>query len=193
MRNVKNYYGFIIFLALGVFAATQTAAAQNVLSPQDKKTISAFEKQAKKYSKLRGRVEGKIPKLSKDATAEQIEAYKSAFQKSVHSARRGAKQGDIFTPAATELLRKIIKNEFSEKKERVELRTDVLEADTKGVVLKINFPYPDSKEQIEMPPTLLLSLPQLPKDLRFRFVGRSLLLVDRENGLIIDYMTNALP
>ena len=192
MRNAKNYYGFIIFLAFWAFAAAQTATAQNVLSPQDKKTISVFEKQAKKYSKLRGRIEGKIPKVSKDATAEQIETYKSAFQRSVHSARRGAKQGDIFTPAATELIRKIIKNEF-QGKERVELRTDVLEADTKGVVLKINFPYPDSKEQIEMPPTLLLSLPQLPKDLRFRFVGRSLLLVDRENGLIVDYMTNALP
>lgn len=192
MKRIRDCYSLIIFLAFCVFAFSNTATAQNVLSRQDKKIISAFEKQAKKYSKLRGRIEGKIPKLSKDATAEQIEAYKSAFQKSVQSARRGAKQGNIFTPAATELIRKIIKEEFKGK-ERVELRTEVLEADTKGVPLKINFPYPDSKEQIEMPPTLLLSLPQLPKDLRFRFLRRSLLLLDRENALIVDYMTNALP
>ena len=44
-----------------------------------------------------------------------------------------------------------------------------------------------------MPPTLLLKLPQLPKQLRYRFVNRNLLLVDRENGLIVDYMTNAIP
>ena len=44
-----------------------------------------------------------------------------------------------------------------------------------------------------MAPTLLLRLPQLPKQLRYRFVGHNLLLIDRENGLIVDYMTKALP
>jgi hypothetical protein len=133
-----------------------------------------------------------MPKLSKDATAEQIENHKVSFQKAVQSARGSAKKGDLFTPAAAQLIRKIIKNEFKGK-DRLELRKTVFEADTAGVPVKINFPYPDSKEQIEMPPTLLLSLPQLPKQLRYRFVGDNFLLVDRENSLIIDYMTNALP
>jgi len=39
----------------------------------------------------------------------------------------------------------------------------------------------------------LMRLPQLPKQLRYRFVRSNLLLVDRENGLIVDYMTKALP
>jgi hypothetical protein len=33
----------------------------------------------------------------------------------------------------------------------------------------------------------------LPQQVRYRYVGRNLLLVDRENGLIIDFMTDALP
>jgi hypothetical protein len=73
------------------------------------------------------------------------------------------------------------------------LRETVLEADTKGVPLKVNYPYPETKEFVEMPPTLLLRLPQLPKQVRYRFVGRHMLLVDRENGLIVDYMLDALP
>ena len=44
-----------------------------------------------------------------------------------------------------------------------------------------------------MPPTLLLKLPQLPKQVRYRFVGRHMILMDRENDLIIDYMLDALP
>ena len=188
----RHYYGFIVISAFCFAAFAGIAAAQNALSPQEQTIIADFEKQAKEYSKVRENLEEKMPKLSKDATAEQIEAHKASFQKSVQSARANAKQGDIFTPAASELIRKIIKEEFKGK-ERTEIRQTVLEADTKGVVLKINFPYPDSKEQIEMPPTLLLKLPQLPKQVRFRFVGRSLLLVDRETALIIDYMTNALP
>lgn len=59
--------------------------------------------------------------------------------------------------------------------------------------LRVNYPYPEADELIEMPPTLLLKLPQLPKQVKYRYVGRSLLLVDRENGLIVDFMTGALP
>lgn len=192
MKSVKNYYSLIVFLAFSGLLFLQTVAAQNILSPQDKKTIAEFENAVESYSKLRGRIEGKLPKLSKDATPEQIEAYKVAFQKSVQAARQNAKQGEIFTPAATELIREMVRTEFKGQ-ERAELRKTALEADTKGVPLKVNVPYPDSKELVEMPPALLLTLPQLPKQLRYRFVGRSLLVVDRDNSLILDYMTNAIP
>ena len=111
----------------------------------------------------------------------------------MRAARTGAKQGDVFTRDAATLIRAIIKDEFKGK-ERVELRDTVLrEADTKSVPLRVNYPYPESQELLEMPATLLLRLPQLPKQVRYRFVGRNLLLVDRENGLIVDYMTNAIP
>jgi hypothetical protein len=45
---------------------------------------------------------------------------------------------------------------------------------------------------MEMPPQLLLALPQLPDELQYRFVGEHLLLVDKESGLILDFMTNAI-
>lgn len=192
MKSVKKYYILLLLLAFYGLAFHQTITGQEILSPQDKKTISDFEKKAKEYSKLRERIEGRLQKLPSEATAEQIEKHKLTFQKAVQTAHKNAKQGDIFIPSAADLIRRIIKNEFKGK-DRLELRKTVLEADTQGVPVKINFVYPDYKEQIEMPPTLLLSLPQLPKQLRYRFVGRNLLLVDRENGLIIDYLTNALP
>lgn len=142
---------------------------------------------------MREQLEEKMPKLSKEAKAEEIQLHKQQFQERVRAARTNAKHGDVFTPEAAALIRAIIKDEFKGK-ERVELRDTVLnEADTKSVPLRVNYPYPESQELLEMPAALLLRLPQLPKQLRFRFVSRNLLLVDRENGLIIDYMTNALP
>lgn len=142
---------------------------------------------------MREALEEKMPKLSKEAKPEEIQTHKKQFQDRVRAARAGAKPGDVFTPQATTLIRAIIKDEFKGR-ERVELRDTVLrESDTKAVPLRVNYPYPESQELLEMPPTLLLRLPQLPKQLRFRFVGQSLLLVDRENGLIVDYMTKALP
>jgi hypothetical protein len=171
----------------------QAQGAKVALSAAEQQMVSAFEKRVKEYVSMREGLEGKLPKLSKDAKPEEIEAHKAALQKRVQAARAGAKQGDVFTPAAAQLIRATIKDEFKGK-ERQELRKEVLvEAENKTVAVRVNYPYPETQELLEMPPTLLLRLPQLPKQVRYRFVRGNLLLVDRENGLIIDYMTDALP
>ena len=110
----------------------------------------------------------------------------------MQSARAGAKPGDVFTADSAAYIRTVIKTEL-DSQEKKEVRQTVLEAETKAVPIRVNYTYPESEELVEMPPTLLLKLPQLPKQVKFRFVRRNLLLVDRENGLIIDYMTDALP
>jgi hypothetical protein len=170
----------------------QAQTSQPTLSPRSRAAVAAFEQRARDYVALRERVEEKLPKLSKDSTAEQIAAHEKAFRDAVLAARTGAKPGDVFTREIAAHIRATIKREYRGSKLR-ELREAVMEADTKGVPVRVNFAYPESKEQVEIPPTLLLQLPQLPKQLRYRFVGRNLLLVDRENGLIIDYMLKALP
>jgi hypothetical protein len=182
----------ICIAAWGKSIEAQTQAPP-ALSSNDKLIVEAFEKRAKEYAKLREQLEEKMPKLSDEAKPEEIQTHKKQFQDRVRAARAGAKHGDIFTREVAALIRAIIKDEFKGR-ERVELRDTVLrESDTKAVPLRVNYPYPESQELLEMAPTLLLRLPQLPKQLRYRFVGRNLLLIDRENGLIVDYMTNALP
>lgn len=192
MKSVIKHYSLIGFIILSFLLIPKILLAQTENATQDEEIITQFEKQAKEYSKLREDLENQLPKLPKDATAEEIEAHKMTFQKSVQKARSEAKQGEIFTPKAMILIRKIIKTDL-DKNERAEIKHINAEAETKGVPLKINFPYPEAKEQAEMSPTLLLNLPKLPKQLRYRFVGNNLLLVDRENGLIIDYMVKAMP
>ena len=186
----------LIVVAMSVCITTvgQSVVSQTpALSPNDQAIVKTFEKRAKEYSKLREQLEEKMPKLSQEAKAEEIQAHKKQFQDRVRAARAGAKHGDVFTPEAATLIRAIIKDEFKGA-QRVELRDTVLrEADTKAVPLRVNYPYPESQEVLEMAPTLLLRLPKLPKQLRYRFVGHNLLLIDRENGLIVDYMTKALP
>ena len=188
-----------IFLSAALIACCAAAVAQvktpttPTLSPADKQTAEAFEKRVKDYASLRESLEEKMPKLSKEAKPEEIETHKKQFQERVRAARAGAKHGEIFTPEAQALIRRIIKDEFKGR-ERAEFRDTVLkEAEIKAVPLRVNYPYPEGGELLEMPATLLLRLPQLPKQVRYRFVGRNFLLVDRENGLIVDYMTNALP
>jgi hypothetical protein len=172
--------------------APRAQGPQVSVAPKHAEAFAAFEARVKEYVSLRESVERKLPKLSKDATPEQIEAHKDAFQDAVRAARAGAKRGDVFDAEVARHIREVVKSETRPKEKR-EVRKTVLESEVKGVALRVNYPYPETEELIEMSPALLLKLPQLPKQVKYRYVGRSLLLVDRENGLIVDFMPDALP
>ena len=62
----------------------------------------------------------------------------------------------------------------------------------KNVPVRVNGDYPDSAPFSSMPPTLLLKLPQLPDEVRYRFVGRHLILRDTEANVILDYILDAV-
>jgi len=170
----------------------QQKDAVATISAKDKRAISLFERRVKEYLNLRNRIRDRLPKLSKDSTPDQIHAHLVAFQEAMRSARVGKKRGDLFTKEVAAYIRRTLRTEFKGK-DRKDLRETIFEAETKGVPLRVNYPYPEAKELTEMPPTLLLKLPQLPKEVKYRFVGPNMVLVDRENNLIIDYMVDALP
>lgn len=165
---------------------------QPVLSKQQKQIVASFDRHVKDYLRQRERVKAKLPTLSKDATPEQINDYQKKFMESLRAMRAGTKPGYVFNPQTAEFFRTIINTEVPPP-DKAEIRQTILEADTRGVPLKVNYPYPETKELAQIPPTLLLKLPQLPKEVRYRYVGRHLLLVDTDNNLIIDYMLDALP
>jgi len=198
LRNGVSWAALAFFLVFLLHLSPQGVGQAQVKPPQsqfsahDKQAITLFENRVKNYVKLRGKVKAKLPSLSKDSTPEQIESYRKSFEESLRAARAGSKRGDIFVSAAADYIRRTLRTEFKGK-DRAELREIVFEAETKGVPLRVNYPYPETVELTEMPPTLLLRLPQLPKEMRYRFVGCNMLLVDRDNNLIIDYMVDALP
>jgi len=164
------------------------------LSRADQQTIRTFQKNVNSYVKLRRRVKAKLPKLSKDSTPEQIEKYRSSLEDALRAARTNARPGDIFTLQAADYIRRVLKNEFKGQ-EKKEIREIALapEGAPVRVPLKINYTYPDKNEFTEMPASVLLVLPQLPREVQYRFVRRSLVLLDRESNIIVDFITDALP
>jgi 3',5'-cyclic AMP phosphodiesterase CpdA len=169
-----------------------TSAKVEQLPLEEQRLISTFADRAKVYVKMRERIESDMPRLPKDATKEQIQAHHDQLLKAVQKERAGAKQGEIFTPAVSQVLRRMIRDEFKGR-DRADLQKRAFEAENGKVPMKVNVEYPEAVEIPDIPPHLLLTLPQLPKQLKYRLVGDYMLLVDRENDLIIDYMTNALP
>ena len=196
---------FLLRIALGLLVSlagvdasfgqsTQSAALAPpaVVSAADKAAIETFEKQVKAYVDLRNKIRESAPKLSKDSTPEQIHAYRTALEQSIRNSRNGAKRGELFRPETADYIRRTLKIEF-QGKDRQELREKIFETEVQSVVLRVNYPYAQNAEFSEMPATLLAKLPVLPKEVRYRFVGRNMLLVDRESNVIIDYMPDALP
>ena len=60
-------------------------------------------------------------------------------------------------------------------------------------MIKVNAEYPKNAPLSTVPPTLLEKLPKLPSELEYRFVGRTLILRDREANMIVDYLKEAVP
>ena len=190
----KRPFKSVLRLTVSIYVGLVWAlvASADVQSVNEKQTIKAFESEVQEYVKLRNRVRENVPKLPKEATPAQIHTFVVAFQTATRAARSSAKPGEIFKPDISSYIRTTLKNHFRGE-DRVELRKTIFEAENASIPMRVNYPYPQSKEFTEMPPKLLLELPQLPKELRYRFVGRNMLLMDRENNLIVDYMVNALP
>jgi hypothetical protein len=194
-RPLLIVLAFSLLFLVQLPGAAQTTVQQKTasqLSPTDKQAIARFEGRVKNYVKLRTQIKNRLPSLSKDSTPEQIESYRKNFEAALRAARIGAKPGDIFNTEGSDYIRRTLKAQFKGQ-DRAQLREIVFEAENETVPLRVNYPYPEAKELTEMPATLLLQLPQLPKEVKYRFVGRNLLLVDPDNNLIIDYMVNALP
>jgi len=172
--------------------AVLVIASSLAFAQQQPAAVTSFENQVKEYVKLRNKVRKEAPKLSKDSTPQQIEAYHTTLAELLRNARKDAKRGELFTPDITAHIRRTLKHQFKGR-DRKEIREMVFETDLQGVVLRVNYPYAQSAEFSEMPATLLTKLPPLPAELRYRFVGGYLILIDRESNVIIDFMPKALP
>ena len=192
MKTVGIIYTFVLLFGTAVFAQDPNTLASTRDTSRDNAIGSEFETRVRQYTAQREALEASLPALSKQATAEEIAAHKNALLKKVLADRKGAIRGAIFTPDAERMIRAIIAGYYTGR-DRAELRKEVAEAENKTVPIKVNAVYPEAAELLEMPPQLLMALPDLPKQVRYRFVGSNLLIVDRENHLIVDYMTNALP
>lgn len=182
--------GCVWGFSLNSFSQQPAEVPKNTADKSDPAVI-IFRERVKDYVAMRERLEETLPKLSKDATPEQIKTHQDAFVALVQKERIGAKQGEFFTPDIVTYIRKTIQQDMSGLQKK-RMKKTVTE-EKPQVPLRINYPYPDEEEMVTMSPVLLLKLPTMPKQMRYLFSGRHLLLVDRETRLIIDYTLNILP
>lgn len=161
---------------------------------QDSLILSEFQRRVSDYVKLHNRVRAQIRGLKPTSSPDMIETHEHKFTHRMREARRGAKQGDVFTPETAVVFRKLIRQTMQGAEgSRIQASLQHDDQPVKLPEIRIDSRYPESVPLPSTPPSVLMNLPPLPPELEYRLVGRTLILRDQSANLIVDFIPNALP
>jgi hypothetical protein len=145
------------------------------------------------YVAVRRKVEEQLPKIPAAADPAAVHAHEQRFEKLIATARAGAKEGDVFTPAIQPHLRRICRELLSGPGGSHRLEEIREEAAERPLAARVNERYPDAIPVSSVPAALLTGLPKLPQDLEYRFLGNDLILLDTGARMIVDFIRGVLP
>lgn len=192
-KQARVWAPSLIALLIIVGTISTQRAVFGSQAPTNLSGFKEFGARTEDYEKLHKAAEKSLPALKKKSKPDVIAAHQEALVNKLRELRKDAKQGDIFTPAATEAIAREIKAVYAGSDGRG-IRTTIQAGEPlAGFKVQVNQKYPENLPITTMPPTLLQKLPRLPDELAFRIIGSTLLLVDRRANLIIDFMPDAIP
>lgn len=176
-------------------SASSAPATERVVGPlseADAAALATMNDRLKAYVELHKKIERDLPKLPEAATPEQIDANQRLFEQRVREARKDARQGDIFGAEAQPVIRRLLASVF-EGAGGQQLRASILDENPAGMKLSVNMRYPDEVPLSTVPPEVLQTLPRLSEGLEYRFVGRTMILLDSHAHVVADFLPDAIP
>lgn len=172
--------------------APDTKRVVGPLSEADAKALATMNDGLKRYLEIHKQLEEGLQKLPTAATPEQIDTNQRLFEAKMREARKAAKQGEILTPEAEPVIRRLLASAFSGG-EGKQLMATIMDEYPAGLKLVVNGRYPDAIPISTVPLEILQTLPALPEDMEYRFLGRHMILLDTHAHVIADLIENALP
>jgi len=187
LRSQQQFEVFrngILSLTLLLLSTFLIAAQQRVNA--NAAIAAKFEHKIADYMKLRQKALAGLAVPKNTESPEKIADFQKQLAGKIRDLRPQAKQGDLFTPEVAGLFQRLVATAMRGKDGAL-IRTSFQRAEPiQGEHLDVNATYPDGLPLQSMPPSLLLNLPRLPKELEYRFVGRELILHDTQASLIVD-------
>ena len=180
---------FLLLLLLTSMRGSQAT------DPQD--PMKDFQARVQKYIELQKKAAGSVPSIPREVTDTGIIVrHQQQLAQAIRALRPNAMPGEIFIPGVRQMIISTVKQKL-EGKAGASARATVLgEGNPKSgeaptpVPLAVNAAYPPTAPLSTVPPTLLMALPTLPKEVEYRFVGRTLILRDAQANLIVDLIPN---
>jgi len=189
--NIKRTLGCALFLGLLFLSWSSVMSSQAAQNDSIQ-----FQERIQKYVALQKKAVNSVPPIGKNVTdAAVIAKHQQQIADAIRAQRPNAKPGDIFTPGVKPIIAAIVKQRTDGKDGAGAKSTILGEGNPKNesaapVKLAVNATYPTTAPLSTMPPSVLKALPPLPKELEYRFVGRTLILRDTTANLIVDVVPN---
>ena len=176
-------------------SAPPTTRVVGPLSQEDADALATMNDRLKEYVDQHLKLERSLPILPKEATPQQIDKNQRALEQLVQKARASAKPGDLFTPQAQPVIKRLMAEVFGAPDGK-QLKASIMDenpVDPVKLKLTVNSRYPDIVPLATVPPQVLQALPKLHEDLEYRFIGDWLILLDVHAHVIADFIDDALP
>ncbi len=173
-------------------SAPPTERVVGPLTEADAQALATMNDRLKEYTELHRKLESTLPKLPDNATPEQIDKNQRALEQLVRKARVTAKPGDIFTPEARPVIKRLLATVFGGPDGK-QLKSSIMDENPVGIKLTVNGRYPDTVPLSTVPPEVLQTLPKLSEDMEYRFIGDRLILLDVPAHVIADFIEDAMP
>jgi hypothetical protein len=191
-RNAAAIIVVVVTLAgcTPISGSTDPAAEQQPANPQGAAT-KAFLDRIQQYVTFHNNVEKMVPALRETASPEEIAKRELALGAALVKQRPDAKEGDFFIKQYQPYLIEIVKRDWAHRS--VADRKALLVELPKDIKVGVNMPYPTTLPLATFPGNMLKALPELPKELEYRIVGRHLILRDVKGNVIVDLMRDVFP
>jgi hypothetical protein len=176
-------------------SAPPTERLVGPLTQAEADALATMNSRLRDYVDLHTRIEGTLPNLPKDATPQQIDKNQRELEKLMREARATAKPGDIFTPEARPIIKRLLATVFGGPDGK-QLKASIMDESQiapSAAKLIVNARYPDTVPLTTVPPQVLQTLPKLTEDLEYRFIGDSIILLDVHAHVIADFIEDVLP
>jgi len=172
-------------------AAASLSPQTNVGNEKDTQVIKDFQDLVKKYLDFRKNEVGSSPRPTN--SPDKIADTQQQLATKLQDKRKYANQGDIFKPEIADYFRRQIAATLDTKHGK-KIRASLKHAEpVHSLALHVNQVYPQGIPLQSTPPTLLLNLPSLPKELEYRIVGQNLVLYDSMPDVVVDFIPDAIP
>jgi len=190
-----------LLATLAACAADRAPESRKAESAGSDSTAAAspdFQRRVDDYVALRNRLAAKVGPIDETRSQAEIAARAATLAQLIGNARTGAKQGDIFTPAAAAQFVVLIKREFQDRPDSVKETREDQEEEHRSDGLpdfepRVNQIFPTAYPLPTFPPALLPRLPTLPKEVEYRIIAHHLILRDVEANLIVDFIPHVVP
>jgi hypothetical protein len=172
----------------------------------DAKGLTEFANAVQAYVGLHQRAEAGLPALPDRTDPAKVAAYQKALAKAIRRSGGRPRPGHVFVPNIQPFFKRLLAPELKGPG-TAETRDKVGEGNpeaakglpqdpdvkARDVSLVPYTDYPAAAPVSTVPAPVLLRMPQLPKELEYRFVGKSLVLLDTVANIVVDLIPQAVP